>query len=1059
MEFGRQLITPVPARDVTFTHTIDTSRFKLISNSITPTPFEIINDEKIVWKFFEVTKKPVYFSYLVQPIRDGSACIDLESKLSYLRCENKPHRDQLVPSKASVDVFPYGKKEPRPPHKEYVIKEAEPIWQPDHALFISIGHFGRKMLTYVRKNLLDAGNGKMPKGCEFLVVDTAGYESLEGLGNPVAFAGVEIPSADVFMLDENLTKKVENWSNGVPLPDYLTGWFRPDDFVGLGQELNLSAGLFSHRAIPRVALLRHIMKATDINSQWMNEHPKASLEDMVTERVLRLLQENKDLRIFILGALGDGMSGTLIDLTVLIRKNALKTIPEENELHVEGYFLDGPSILKMVPDHRIKEIYLANAYASLREINRWQTARGQRLTLPCISEPLTSGLFDEFIMFTKGKEDNLFMDGFPVMADIVTARLDKATGAGTKNDWFDVMHETRTFRINREHENVVTCANAFTLRLPVNDILRTIHMKWIRQLLIKFLSHNNSGDILFDPNNINDPGIPDDPGVLGCKFLNGEEGISDSSPIESKIIGELINNKTCEKEENSYSSQTWVQKSDDEVKREFEARLAKVVFQIVEGTLESDQGSNAGRLAYAIDFVSKLKNAIDELSGRLAGKPILFRIVSLYQEILYNQGDRLSKLKASLYEDKPDQPPGVYQIIEKDYRGLEKIKDELDQIGSRKYFWGNSTTLDDIEKDENSFVYSWYRDYLSPYYEDCKDLIGWSKTDQEQIDLSVRIKDHPIGLLENGTEAFIDALTQKAENLTRGALAQSSLLNILASHRLLNNDDIGKRLREQVDLSTSRLFISVDPGINAGVLYRMAIPGIEQGIVHTEFMNGLNQDPTDSAIALGEATPLASTDQFAITLLRLIDAVRVDRLRSSVSSKDAYLQSKDQINSVQYEEVTAKLIERLEHYPHDVNAVIHPFVVQALANPDNAELFCLALAEGFIKVDPGDRIVLEIGQLNELITNERRNYIDQIIDAMIIFSENKDQKFTGHIRWLTTHYDSNQNIDRDRLIKWANWPANIDEPWMNELPENRSLQMLLKTFTTNYLRSRRRWMN
>jgi hypothetical protein len=225
----------------------------------------------------DLTEVPKYYSYYVSPKASGETTIDLQTEITYSRCESKLPRTMLVPPGAQVTIKALDY--PTPPTKrilpeEFNVIRPDTIWQPDHALFIGIGHYGRKLLTYVRKNLLDSGVGNLPDGCEFLIFDTGGYDSLEGLGNPVAFAGVEIPEDDVFMIDENLSNNVERWATDpATMPDYLRDWFKPRLWQGTGQEMNLATGHYSHRALTRVALLRHIYQEKDIASQWLREDP------------------------------------------------------------------------------------------------------------------------------------------------------------------------------------------------------------------------------------------------------------------------------------------------------------------------------------------------------------------------------------------------------------------------------------------------------------------------------------------------------------------------------------------------------------------------------------------------------------------------------------------------------------------------------------------------------------------------------------------------------------------------------------------------------------------
>jgi Mg-chelatase subunit ChlD len=1057
IDFGKILISPIPAKDVLIKHTINAEEFELLPESIIPQPAEM-TAKWLVWQVDDLSEVPKYFSYQVSPLNSGESFIDVQTEITYSRCESNSPRSMLVQPGAKVVIkaldYPSITKKRTLPEEFNVIRP-DTIWQPDQALFVGIGHYGRKLLTYVRKNLLDAGVGNLPEGCEFLVFDTGGYDILEGLGNPVAFAGVEISDDDVFMIDENLSKHIDTWSTDLSaMPDYLRHWYKPRLWQGTGQEMNLATGRYSHRALTRVALLRHIFGEKDIASQWLSEDPekrkRLDIKGWIRERCKKAKNSDGDLRIFLVGTVADGMSGTLIDLAILTREVAKDVIDEQNNVHIEAYLLDGDTVSGTVDDPTVRSLYLANTYATHREIDRWQMGLGQANYVPWLDTGIVRSPFDELFIYAKGNERDIFVEAFPVVSDVITTRLDRATGAGTAGDWFTDMHEMRTNRRQEIHQNVIGLANAFCMRVPVFDILKEINARWAYELVRLFLSGDSDKDIIFDLGLAGDPGFPASPTVLVPKFLIGHQGFGGDAPVESLSLAKAMGiNVTLDEIEFDSSIDAL---PENEIKQRFQERLIQVVSHILQGTTDYTSGSRAGKLAYMIEFLEELERKFGMVLGNEPDS-LHERVATLYTSVVNLFIAEGKNLQAALHETRPSEPMGLIQKLKDTSSSYQDTQDELNRISSRLYFWG--------EGEQDSYADNWYAQYLQETHRNYQDLIGWV-IDDSGIDLRLRIKGDSVLLRRDGIEPFIEKLSDFALGLSRDAWQNVSLDKILSSRNLLQDSSFGKQIRRKIDYNTNQLLSTADPGLNPGKLLMLANQNILERFEGYEFLNGLRTMPSLSQIDFGDITMISSTDRYAISYLRLMDAVRPDRLRSVNNSKEHYINHDSA--SVFTQEVHAKDIETFDEFPDGANiSLLHPILVVGLSDRSLVESFCLALAEGFIQKLPNNKIKLSgtgDGEPAPVILSEHELLrIDLTVNALINWVKDASEKYPTWKTFLTQRYQSIPQSARDSLREWVNWPNNNKASWVNaDNLENESLRILVTVYTRHLLKNRtRKW--
>ncbi len=1080
---GRLLVTPPAASDITFTHRYDTEKFEIIPGTIMPRPQNQATGV-ISWQLPELdASRPEQFTYMVRPLEAGkNIYIDLSSDITYKHCGVDPTRSKGVPPSAKVTVrsFDIGKapaliRDTKPFIK---IKKTDAIWQPDKALFIGVGGTGRWVLTHIRKNLLDAGGGELPEGCEFLVLDTDEREKLYGKDVSSRFAGVEIASQDVFVIDENLQKLIATWAKKDDRKPEHKGWFKPELYQGLGQELNLATGTYGRRTLPRVALIRNLQSET-ASSQWQKkrceENRSVNLKDWLLTRCKNAYRDDMDsVRVFIVGSLAGGMGGIIMDIANLTRLLAHEVISDAGKIRVEGYFIDGIPYENLPGGQDAPSLRLANTFASYREMSRWQLNPG----LPfhtgweedsIIYEPS----FDDVLLFSGnvGAESNLQTYHYPRIADVITARLDRATGAGEENDWLNQMRRARSDRQGKERMFTVGAASAYTFRLPVADILRALHARWAHRLLRVFLAGVEGNEILFDPSLTADPGFTRDPGSYVLHFLNSNGTFGGIAPIESQALFEFIfldHSDLVETDELKLA----LDQDEDIIRQDIQLRLKEATIHILRGSIMADPaGSRAARLQYAICFLESLEIQMEQLQSRLLQEweqESLSKVADIYREEALQKRSALEKMRMKLTSQTPNQEGGLLPTLKSLAAELEDIQDQLNQLSSRHYFWSRLETDAAGNPHERLFIEDWWNQYLANRLEDYVDYLGWVY-EADYLDMEVRLAGNPVRLIRDGVDAVITAILQMAGNLTNEIWEETTLQEIIESHGIYEKGEYGRKARQISDVQ-GIIAPQGDSGVAEGRLFLMASPQILDVASGKAFEAGVCEPQPGESISV-QYDQLAGTDRMSVTVLRLQDAVRLDRTNGYARFERAY-DALDGWNAERYSfldtpllgdsrevhrsEGIARQLERDEDFPHANKSIkLHPFVVAAMQFPGMAELFVLALADGHIFEEKSSQIVLQIPERKTIILLKSfRRQIDPFVESLLGWSL-KPGKWETQAKMLRELYISPQAIDCSRLNDWMDRPQ---PPLQQGGPDRVSLGLLTTALVRNFFKNQqRRW--
>jgi hypothetical protein len=1079
LAFGRYLVKPPAARQITYIHRYDADSFELLPGSEIPQPIQR-EPGMLAWQIDELDEMPRYFRYLVRPLQSGdSMFIDLPGEVSYQRCGVGLQVTMGVSPAAKVRVREYGHVPPpiqrRIPDRFKVVRP-EVVWQPDHALFIGIGGSGRWILTHIRKNLLDSGAGYLSDGVRFLLLDTDEYEKINGQQVAVSVAGVEIPSESVFVLDENLLERVKEWTTRAA-PEHQ-GWFEAGQYQGMNQQLNLADGTHGMRQLPRVALLRSLQGAKNLNSQWakhqeMNNR-NTDLPAWLRERCKDVYRKDRDeVRIFIVGSLAGGMSGIILDIANLARQVAENVVTLSGIVNIEGYFIDAVPFESLPGSQNAGDQRQANAYIALREIARWQLNPGYSLATGWDENlRIARAPFDDILIFSGqvGSGSMLAEKDYPGIADVITTRLDKATGAGSSADWFSQMRKARSDRQRTEHELMIGSAGAYTLRLPVADILKALHARWAYNLLHIFLSGNKDKEIRFDYHAANDPGFSAEPGQYVPVFLSGSMG--GDAPLESQTIADLL---LFDRSDliGSDESRLVFEKSDEDIAKSVKGRLANAILHILFGTVA--EGNRAGRLAYASEFLQEMANQLSAMRGRLNGelqRPDLARVASIYASVAETLRSQLEALKIALIQSRPDTPYGLVDKLQKIDSDLSNIREELAKISCRQYFWGKVGMDSSGNKIEEAFIDSWWAEFLADKEEYYVDSLGWVATEYG-IDLEVRLDSRPVYLLKDGVSAVVEGMNRMAASLTAPVWEGSnlSLAEVAASYNYFASEQEGKVARQR-SMDIGVLNVSADPGVPMGrVLY--VAPGSMQRIgANKPFQRGLEQALPEETNAIAVETKILNgTDRMSATVLRLQDAVNIKRLSSYQRAENAndrldgwnsviqrYEGAGDLPRVTQRAEGEARRLERMDIFRG--YGKLHPLVVAALENPRRAELFCLALANGLIQMvqdrsDDTPYFFMKLTGISEPLPllYQVRQQITPFVDALLYWSlESQPDPWELALSQIFSKIDE---LDRSRLNRWLEGPP---QEFVKGPPDHQSLGQLTSALVRNLMKTKsRRW--
>lgn len=1119
LNISRKLLKPVAATNVSYKHRFDAQKFEVVKGSIKP-ECENFDPELgvITWCVDELDERPVEFEYQVRPLIEGSHEIVLPGSVEYNHGGSGSRRVLGVLGGAMVKVNRARQIKQRQLTTPATLRRPNPVWHPDRALLIGVGTSGRWILTYLLDNFINSGYGELPEGIQFLAVDTIEDRKKIQIAETtsVALSGIRLSSDDLFVLDENLEPSIRELARSPQQLSEYRGWFNANDHLQWGAQLDLTSGTFSRRTLPRYSLLRILKYPAKVNSHWMKKRAKENqsmdLKAWIRQRCEKLMpqdqeQEQPQARVIVVGSLAGGMGGLISDVAILARKVAQEVVGNQGTVKIEGYLVDGAlagAFQELSESAQAEK--RANSFAALREIERFQMNPGYPMPIDWeVNETVDHPLFDDLVLFSQEPnpqyahknynnignmrlgDDMLAHYIYPSMADILTLRLDKAMDASGIHDYFNSIRANTTNEMNRQHQFMVNGAGVYTIRVAVASLLRSLHMRWIYELMRIFLTGEPERNINFSheleertlewtwKGHKEEDISPED---LVTAFLSGE--LDEEASIASIALADYLRFGQSELV-HSQAFDDYIKLAEDAQMRAQMRRLALLQRTILTGELH---GSRAERVAYTLRFLESSINQLGQLLDTLnkAGEERLERYARLCIRAAQTQQANLLRLRDLISCNQPGKEPGLWERVTLMAIRLQNLEKELDAIVNRQYIWGSYSKASDGSDTFVTFRDEWWQKFLQGQISSYMDALDWVIiTEDNLVDLGIKAKEasgngqRSVFLGKDGWSDFVNFLLKIASSLTVEAYATVNLAQLLTqASRLPNADAVGRfsmpicgDVQGAAALAPDRL-LRISPTDLDAVLgwetqfgQSVASAATRESLVHMPKDSLPGSNPTMAAF-------LHLRNSIAVANLHSYDITRrdYDRFDEYDENQGHFNGARPQPRACYRAEGEARWLEvqynqdrRSSIYNYRQFGPIHPYIVTGLMYPARAEIFMMAFAEGCIEQTSDQRIIFQMPEYKTIeLLREPHGYIDPYVEAYLnwiyrIFNQPENYPI---LKNLSQRYAwQNIGMFRENIGKWLQGPQS---PLDQGIADRKSLGASIAAIVSSYNASHQlRW--
>lgn len=838
--------------------------------------------------------------------------------------------------------------------------EQPPVWQPIPTLVIGLGGTGRHVLTYLKKNLLDAGAGHPSKDVRLLLLDTSDYELLDGQQVPVSFAGVELDSQEVVEFGEDLS-------------DLLTGamseiqeWFPGAEYkerLGVA-ELDLRLGTFGRRPPSRAVLVRDVHQGDSSRLLQRLRHEARQALD----------KEDQRLRVIIVGSLAGGFgSAVTADLAYLARR-----IGEQvgaSSTSVEAYLATDGAFNRIAT--RL-DMNAANSYASLRELERFQLAQGypmqMRYNQATKDDPVLNGiidwrLLDELYLFdrppdvipTNEQQSEVYNDPrygiFPAIADAITLWLDKATRTGTMGNYRRSVQGSVTAEQRAQGRAVVGGMGIFSYRLPMYELVMQLQSGWVRALLRRLVLGDVEGSLRLDPN-LNQEQDARAVHDHVHHFLVGLAGYNDPPcPPAVALVGMLANEGNSSNFQENLDRSTAV--SPQEVASQFRAYLAGALAAILNGKADSRAGqARSGKLGYVLAFLDALRlelnRAAEEvqlLPSEMTGMAPIHEMLEPMQQITNDFTDNLQTQAGMIsqqlrHRDSGMTGAGLYEYCVETERSFTQHIAEMDSVLVRRTIYS-----EDLLK-------QWQQRYLfnADQQDDSLRRLHWQVQPNGSIALSLKTWEGQAAVLqlaEMEEPHFLYALFQLAAYRTQDVWQQESLAQVLAQ-TALSRDKVPQTAQTMFGGATPLLAHDIFAAPQA--MWKVVL-GVNRTVEQASIIETLLKEQVSKP---EQPARQLITDPFTMLVAQTVDVLPLQAIQSVTAAEQVYRTGYGLLPNVRVdqrteptavfraERIALSLEQRLMPELRQAARVLRPIIVAALNSGNPARLYCLALSTDWI---------------------------------------------------------------------------------------------------------------
>ena len=368
------------------------------------------------------------------------------------------------------------------------------------AIIIGLGGTGQWILTYLKKDLLEIGNGQIPDGVKLLCFDTTSKPMAlvgkVGDDGKVSEAEVKLgsvrlePGTEFIPIGDNVLNLARSISDGQDDPSkqrhpHIASWFDAKELLRLPtMTFNLAEGSGQIRSFGRIAIFNDLLNGP-------NSKIRAHLQ-LALRKLQKDVNGTRQLEIIIISSFAGGTgAGMFIDMGILARQEASKLV--EKNLCVRGFY-----ILPRVFTAQNTEMQ-ARAFAAWRELDRFLMIGqefGQRKMIynptdPNLQIKINERIFDVcYLVDAIGKGKNSFdrlspEEGlFPMVSDVISTILDSQAGQ-QYTEYITANYAQKLHNLPRAPYH--SAIGAYTIKVPVYFDLQVYSHQFALDVLDKLL--------------------------------------------------------------------------------------------------------------------------------------------------------------------------------------------------------------------------------------------------------------------------------------------------------------------------------------------------------------------------------------------------------------------------------------------------------------------------------------------------------------------------------------------------------------------------------------------
>lgn len=338
------------------------------------------------------------------------------------------------------------------------------------ALVIGLGGTGQWVLTYLKKELLEIGGGKMPDGVKLLAFDTASQPEAStgdaGQREEIRLGNVMLSNTEFIPIGESVFSLARQIAQGEH--PHLR-WFPARTFLAKlpPASFNTRDGAGQIRQMGRISLFRDVQSG--VNSKILS-HIGGAIQNL-----RRNVSEDRLLEVIVVSSFAGGTgAGMFIDIALLVRAQARRL--EEQNYNLRGFFVLPRAFT--ADSLGTNRVMLARSFAAWRELDRSLIVSNRYGAHRIIYDPQNTNLhvpvehrtYDVSYIVDTLREINPLTDTdpefglYPSLADCILAILDGQAGQQYTND---ITANYAGVLATMPRDAYHSAIGSFTLKVPI----------------------------------------------------------------------------------------------------------------------------------------------------------------------------------------------------------------------------------------------------------------------------------------------------------------------------------------------------------------------------------------------------------------------------------------------------------------------------------------------------------------------------------------------------------------------------------------------------------------